>query len=599
MSLEVAVVIKQVPLAEIMTLGPDGRLRREGVEAETNPYCRRALAKAVDLVHQLGGRCSAFSLGPPPATECLREAIACGADRGILVSDPAFGGSDTLATSRALAAALEREGRFDLVLAGRSSVDADTGQVPPELAELLGFPFIAAARSLELRDRTLRAECEGDDGWSLAEVELPAVVSCAERLCPPAKASPEQRAAVEAERIVHLDASTLGSGPWGAAGSPTRVGAVRRSGVERLRRIATGSLGEQVRSAAALVDERSVDDSVTPRARQVVPDGWQRGPALVGVLAEPGRPMVTRELLGAAALLAQDVGGSVCALVVPPAPQLARLGSWGADSVVEMAGSGAEEDLAGALSGWCRRRPPWAVIAPGTTWGREVAARAAARLGAGLIGDVVAMEVEGDNRHLVGWKPAFGGSLLAAVTATSGVQMVTARPGVLALPRERAAAEPSVSRMEVSAASRVRRLDSGRDDLVETLAMAPVVVGVGMGVEPDDYGRLRALADLLGAELAATRKVTDRHWLPRSRQVGITGRSIAPRLYVAVGISGKLNHMVGVRSAGTIVAINADPGAPVFHASDIGLVGDWRKVLPLLVEKLTAQWPANAASSGS
>jgi len=93
---------------------------------------------------------------------------------------------------------------------------------------------------------------------------------------------------------------------------------------------------------------------------------------------------------------------------------------------------------------------------------------------------------------------------------------------------------------------------------------------------------LSPLAATLGAELAATRKVTDRGWAPRARQVGITGRSIAPRLYVAVGLSGKFNHMVGVRAAGTIVAVNEDRAAPVFEHCDVGIVGDWHEVVPLL-----------------
>lgn len=583
MSLEVAVLVKQVPRGDVMALGPDGRLRRDGTEAETNPYCRRAVTKAVEL----GRSCTVFTLGPPAAVECLREAIACGADRGVLVSDPAFAGSDTLATARALAAALEKEGPFDLVLSGRNSVDADTGQVPPQLAELLGLPFVAGARSLRLRGTTLVVDCEDDDGWSFVEVELPAVVSCAERLCPPAKASPEQRAAVPADLVAHLDAPSLGAGPWGAAGSPTRVGVVRHCSVDRLRHTGEGPLLDQVREAAALLTERTRALEGMPGVRRAVPDGWRRGGTLVGVLGEPGRTRVTRELLGAAAVLASQMHGTVCALVVPPAPEPATLGGWGADHVVEMGGSRVEEDLARSLASWCERRSPWAVIAPGTAWGREVAARAAARLDAGLTGDAVTLELEHGSGRLVGWKPAFGGTMVAAVTATSPVQMVTVRPGMLAPLEERALVAPATSCLEVPTGGRVQRVGSERDDLVETLTMARTVIGVGMGVNPDEYESLRPLADLLGAEFAATRKVTDRHWMPHSRQVGLTGRSIAPKLYVAVGLSGKFNHTIGVRSAGTIVAINSDPAAPIFDVSDVGIVGDWHQVLPLLVHELS------------
>jgi electron transfer flavoprotein alpha subunit len=100
---------------------------------------------------------------------------------------------------------------------------------------------------------------------------------------------------------------------------------------------------------------------------------------------------------------------------------------------------------------------------------------------------------------------------------------------------------------------------------------------------------LSPLAALLGAELAATRKVTDKGWAPRARQVGITGRSIAPRLYVALGLSGKFNHRVGVRAAGTILAVNTDRAAPVFEHCDVGIVGDWHEVVPKLARALAGR----------
>ena len=156
MGLRIAVLIKQVPRVEEMELGPGGVLRREGLELEMNPYCRRAVSKGVELVKEFGGSTTVLTLGPPAAEDSLREAIAWGADRGVLVTDPAFAGSDTLATARALAAALELTGPFDLVLVGRNSVDADTGQVGPAVAELLGLPFVGgrqAARDQRAADR--------------------------------------------------------------------------------------------------------------------------------------------------------------------------------------------------------------------------------------------------------------------------------------------------------------------------------------------------------------------------------------------------------------------------------------------------------------
>jgi electron transfer flavoprotein alpha subunit len=179
--------------------------------------------------------------------------------------------------------------------------------------------------------------------------------------------------------------------------------------------------------------------------------------------------------------------------------------------------------------------------------------------------------------------------MVAAITASSPVQVVTLRPGVLPLLEPRAAGEIPSYDVVSGPRSRVRVLRSGRDDNVEALLDAPAVVGVGTGVSPEEYPLLAALRQAIGAELAATRKVTDKGWQPRARQVGLTGRSIAPRLYVSLGASGKYNHMVGVRRAGTVLAINADPTAPVVEHADIVITADWHEAVPLLVDALEAE----------
>ena len=126
--LHVAALVKQIPKFEVMDLGPDGRLQRDGVALSMNPYCQRALSKGIELAQATGGQCTVISLGPPAAEDVVRWGVAAGADRGILISDPAFAGSDTLATARALAEVIERCGPFDLILAGKNAVDADTGR---------------------------------------------------------------------------------------------------------------------------------------------------------------------------------------------------------------------------------------------------------------------------------------------------------------------------------------------------------------------------------------------------------------------------------------------------------------------------------------
>jgi electron transfer flavoprotein alpha subunit len=592
--LKIAALVKQVPKFEEMQLGADGRLVREGLELELNPYCRRAVSKGVELAAATGGTCTVITLGPPAAEDVLREAIAWGADRGVLVTDAAFAGSDTLATARALAAVLEREGPFDLVLAGRNSVDADTGQVGPEVAELLDLPFVTGVKRLDLGEGQLKVLCEEDDGQSERVVELPAVVSTAERLIEPAKVDPEGRAAVDVGSITRLTAADLGTGPWGQDGSGTYVGEVRVLDIERAHLMLEGTVDEQVDEAVRLLVQRgALDMRREGLALEVPPARGVRG-FPIAVAVEPDRENLTRELLGAAAVLARDIAGHVVAFAAPPEAQVGLLAGAGADALVVVDGTEVEEDVASALASWARQADPWAILLPSTAWGREVAGRAAARLGAGLTGDAVGLEVSEvvstGEVQLLAWKPAFGGRLVAAIYASSPIQMATVRAGVLPRPAPRSTIPPiGTSIVRAVSRDRVRITSSNRDDDVDVLATAQRVVCVGVGVPPEDYADVQPLLDVLRAELAATRKVTDQGWQPRARQVGITGRSIAPRLYVAIGLSGKFNHAIGVRAAGTVLAINPDRDAPIWDHADIGIVGEWRDVVPRLTGRLEEQ----------
>ncbi len=439
-----------------------------------------------------------------------------------------------------------------------------------------------------MRGSTLAAHLEHDDGWADVELDLPALLSCAERLIEPAKVDPEGRAAVPGDRLSVLRAADLGPGPWGAAGSPTRVGEIRLLEGGRDRLVLSGTAAEQVAQAVAILADAGAlsDGDVLPGPETgLVPDAWIRGGKTLAVLVEPDRRRLTRELLGGAARLAAGIGARVVAVGPEGGVDVADVGRWGADELL-VAGVRSLEDLGQVIGDRWQLGPPWAVLAPGTMWGRELASRLAARLCAGLTGDAVDLAI--DKGRMVGWKPAFGGRLVAAITATSALQMVTVRPGMLPLLVPRAGRPVAVEHLAGAGRERVRLLAAGRDDDLEQLVTADAVVGVGAGVSPQSYGELAPLLEVLGAELGATRKATDRGWLPRSRQIGLTGRSISPRLYVAIGLSGKFNHLVGVRGAGKIVAINADPSAPVLGAADIGIVADWHEAVPLLAAEIAA-----------
>ena len=583
----------------------DGRLVRDGVPLEVNAYCRRANAKAVELAGS-DGEAVVFTMGPPAAADALREMIACGADRGVHLCDPAFAGSDTLATAVALAAAIRREGPFDLVLAGLNSLDSDTGQVPVEVAELLGLPFAAGVRDLEVVGGSFTARLETDDGFCTVTGDLPAALSTAERLCAPSKAPPEVFAEVADDRIVRLSASDLEvpAEQLGAPGSPTSVGPIRVLTATRraLRAASVAHAVDLLEGLGAFSDPPESDDSDDGASRASAAllatgtDGAQAAAGERSVWCFFTEPDVGAELLGEASELAAWISGTVTAVTtIADAAGRAGLGAAGADRLLVIASASEPSEQAAALAAAAASRVPWALLVEGTRSGRVVASIVAARCGWGLTGDAVGLEVSPDGR-LVAWKPAFGGRLQVPIVSRSPVQMATIRPGVLALRPPRAdAPDPEIELLPAPTPSRIRTVATQRDNAdTGELRRARTVVAVGVGVDPAGYPVIDELRAALGdAALGATRRVTDEGWVPRGRQIGVTGQAVAPRLLVAVGSSGRFNHTVGIRNAGVLMAVNSNPDAEIFDQVDVGLVGEWQTVVPELTAELEARGVAD------
>lgn len=177
--MEIIVLIKQVPGSTEVRIDPEKHtLIRDSAESIINPFDTYAIEAGVVLKERYGGRVTAISMGPPQAEAALKDALAVGADAAVLVSDKSLAGADTLATSRALAAAVDKVGAVDLIVCGKQTVDGDTGQVGPELAEHLNMPCVTYVRKIvEVEDKTMRAERATEDGYEVVEFELPAVIT--------------------------------------------------------------------------------------------------------------------------------------------------------------------------------------------------------------------------------------------------------------------------------------------------------------------------------------------------------------------------------------------------------------------------------------
>lgn len=297
---------------------------------------------------------------------------------------------------------------------------------------------------------------------------------------------------------------------------------------------------------------------------------------------------VSREVVAVARRLADALGGSVDAAAAGgrDAGEAAKaLGRQGADRVLAIDGAEQVDGRAGALAEVVRAGDYGTVVFAATGPGRDLAPRVAARLAVPLLSDVVAAEVDGG--RIVVTRPVFAGKALARVRALGGPALVSIRPNVFPVfDAPRAAEVVSVAPAGSGSAGgyRVVGFEASAGAALD-VSEAAIIVSGGRGMKgPENWHLLADLRDALGetAALGASRAVVDAGWRPHAEQVGQTGKTVTPKLYMAVAISGAIQHLAGMRTSGVIVAVNRDADAPIFGVADYGIVGDAFEIVPEL-----------------
>ena len=596
--MKIIVLVKQVPNPKHVKVDPETRrLVREGVPLELNEFDVYAVAEAIRLRDAHGGEVVTMTMGPPQAEDALRTTLAMGADRAIHLNDRVFAVADTIGTSRALAMAVEKEGA-DLVLCGRKTVDSETWQVPPETAGFLGWEQLTNVDRLELADGRLRGRRQTDEGFDTYELDLPALVSVTEGINEgiwPAKRDVE---ATDTEgRIAVWTAADLvddvqeDDRRFGQTGSPTRVLAVKDATPER-----HGEIAPAPQDAAARVLELLAEVGGPPASSWEKPQRLGEKPGrsydcwAVIELVEGKPRRVSLELLGKGRELAGKLGGLNCAVVLGDLGGAEDLARWGAErvGVLPVPDDYFPDVYARALRDFVRHHSPHVLLIPSTAGGRDYGPRVAGELELGMTGDCVDLGIDRAGR-LIQYKPAYGGNIISVIMGSTTPQLATVRPGMFAPVEPRDGVEAEVFSMDVEQASRLTLVEREHtpDTAAYELDSAALVLCVGKGVGgPEALPEIEAQAARLGAAVGGSRDVTDAGWLPKNRQIGLTGRAIAPRVLVEVGVRGAFEHMIGSVRAGVIVALNANERAPIFEHADVGLVGDWRESLPPLVDAL-------------
>lgn len=305
---------------------------------------------------------------------------------------------------------------------------------------------------------------------------------------------------------------------------------------------------------------------------------------------------VSYELLGVGKKLADELGTELSAILLgAPDSEAQELIRWGADKVYH---SGDQifkklndEPYSRMLTILIKKYRPEIVLAGATPVGRSFIPRVAARIRTGLTADCTSLEIDKETRHLLQIRPAFGGNIMATILCpNTRPQMATVRPRVMKRGQYDESRKGDIIPVKSEGiSSRTKVLDTIKEasDISCNLQEAEIIVSGGRGLgTPKGFELLKELAELVGGTLGSSRAAVDEGWIPYSHQVGQTGKTVCPKIYIACGISGAVQHLVGMQSSDVIIAINKNPDAPIFNVATFGIVGDLYEIIPLLINKI-------------
>lgn len=627
------VLVKQVP--DIKNIPEEawdfekGILKRGLLDNVCNELDKQAIAFAISLRQVLQGQIVSLSMGPPFAGAVLKYALSVGADTGVLLTDRKLGGADTTATAYPLAAAIRKiekdifkGDRNYIVISGMQSVDGDTAQVPPQVAEDLGIAHIAYATSFSIdkNNHLLVKRISRQGTQVVSPVTYPCMITVTNWIRSP-NATFERTRWANSQRIIRWSAVDVAGDESriGLAGSRTTVFKIFSPRDVRARNcIFESDLNKLVGLLKDAYHSKSKSiGHGTAKVAYHLPAG--KNPTYTGevwVFAEQMGGEINQasyELLGKARELATQVNTKVGTVLVGQngLKLTSNLISYGADKVYMITSDQLNDFLpvpySRVVCELLDKYKPQIMLFSATPLGRELAPRVAYRASSGLTADCTALDIidykkgtQDCTAILRQTRPALGGNIMASIiTQNSKVQMSTVRPGVMqALKPDESRAgviikyEPVLTEADFT----VKIISSEESPAASELKDAAIIVAGGGGCKTKEgfMNCIPALADGLGsflgekAMVGATRVAVEMGFIDRSHQVGQTGQTVKPKLYVAVGISGAVQHVSGMQNSDIILAINKDPSANIFKTADFGIVGNFEELVPELIKILNS-----------
>ena len=626
------VLIKQVP--DIRNIPKEawdwekGTLKRGLLENVCNELDKQALAMALRMRAERDGTIVALTMGPTFATEILRYALSIGLDEAVLVTDRKFAGADTAATAYPLAQAIrkiEKElfggSKEYVVISGMQSIDGDTAQVPPQVAEELEIVNVSYVTNVSFEDNNLIAErITAKGAEKVSPTKYPCLLTVTEWTELPFPSFSRTRWA-NAQRIYEWSVDDIKAevSRVGLAGSRTNVVKIfSPKDVSDKNCIFENDVGKLVEMLEKTYAEKlSAVEAKTEVAAYQIPEGKQSDyKGDIWVYAEQDNGEINTaafDLLGKSTELAASLGEKVGAVLVGSnVKELCNtLISYGADKVFVADNPLLEHFLPTSytkvISHMVETYAPQIMLFGATPQGRELAPRIAYRTSSGLTADCTKLDIVDLKRAgkeytaiLQQTRPALGGNIMASIISqNSKAQMSTARPGVMQALEPDKSKKGKITEVEMALTENdlgAKIVSAEAFACVSEIKEADIIVSGGRGLKTKDCfdKYIQPLTEHFGkhfGELAmpgGSRLAVEAGFIERSHQVGQTGQTVKPKIYVAVGISGAVQHLTGMQSSDIIIAINKDPNARIFKVADFGVVGDLEEVIPELMKALNS-----------
>lgn len=636
MALTIISLIKQVPLPSEMRMGEDGLMDRTKAKSIINIDCQFGLEAGLQLKKQYpDARLIVCSMGPKSFETALRTAISMGYDDAYLLSDRKLGGSDTYATGLAISTMLKHLGFTKeskdpfIIFAGRQTSDGDTAHVPSQVAESIGIPQATFVESVKADGNgSVVAKRIIEGGYQMLKLPIPCVISLTPTGIPPRK--PSLSGAIKARHLnintFGIDDIGLGTEKIGLNGSPTIVVKVVNIGGDRPPiKMAVGhdevslvdSFIANFKSGGNVMEKKDKESKKETERPDFPEKDFRNGAKGILTWAEITNGKISRpslELLTPARKLATRLGPQtkVMTLVIGKNVKsfAQTLIEHGSDEVILVENDRFEEYLvmpfASVFAQVIKERKPEIALFAATTSGRELAPRIGMKTDSGVTADCTGLEIGEyiDKKEKVIYtpilesrRPTYGESKLATILGFVCPQISTARAGTFEIPKKVEGRQGVISGFipvidEKDFVVEILKTERGEGGM-QNLFDADIVISGGRGTTVDNLKLVKDLTEALRnqgikAEWASSRPVVDDGIVEYARQIGQTGKTIRPKVYIAVGVSGAIQHIAGMKESERIIAIDHNPKAHIFHNADFGIVGEYTDILPELIERVKA-----------